>query len=192
MNGAALVRVDKSHKRRRGSRTSKWDASGQKRFVSVSHTDGSARGTYVRARSVNGGAVDDLSASGQKVTIEPGWRNSRLRVDDAVIDSFRRLGNDWNGQGSEVPNNHAVFCSHRALETFHSFGLLPVRIAPSAEGGVGFVFGRGIKVATVEYLNSGEAVAVTSDGAGNITAWELKATKSLRTAANRIREFLDA
>ena len=47
---------------------------------------------------------------------------------------------------------------------------------PSAEGGVALCFRNGGNFASLECLNTGEVIALTSDGKGNLNAWEPKGT----------------
>ena len=63
---------------------------------------------------------------------------------------------------------------------------------PSAEGGVGITFVAGDKYADIEFLNSEEILAVTSEGQERPTVWELPNTADIKQSLQRIYEFFRA
>lgn len=72
------------------------------------------------------------------------------------IGGFRLLEDDWNGYGSEKPNERALMMAEAVLKSLQGHNLEPSLIAPSAENGVAFSFSNGDKYAILECYNNGE------------------------------------
>lgn len=108
-----------------------------------------------------------------------------------TLESFLRLPVDWDGSGAQPPNQTAIAQSWRLLEILSEISFKPISVTPSREEGVTIAFQVGKKWAAIECSNGGEIVAVTSDGTGNPTVWEVPADKrSFRTALDTMRIFL--
>ncbi len=70
-------------------------------------------------------------------------------------------------------------------------GLVPARVVPSAENGVGIVFRSTSRYADLEFLNTGEISAALLDNEQPPETWEVPAEEEdLRVALERIREFI--
>jgi hypothetical protein len=63
-------------------------------------------------------------------------------------------------------------------------------VAPSVEGGVAIAWRRGRRNANVEFFNTGETLAATSDGSGNPRVWEIT-DEELAHALKEIREYIE-
>jgi len=108
------------------------------------------------------------------------------------IHEFKSLPIDWNGLGSEPPTYSASAQAAMVLFALASESLRPERVAPSADGGVGITLRRSGKFASIESLNSGEIVVLTSDGTGNPRAWEIDASDAgFRATAQTLREYFE-
>jgi hypothetical protein len=104
------------------------------------------------------------------------------------VDEMRWLQPDWNGYGSESPNEFARDLAKQILLSATNVAV-PNRVAPSAQGGVGICFYRDNKYADVEFLNTGEILATTSDGTGRPQVWEVKPSE-MKGALERIGQFI--
>ena len=99
---------------------------------------------------------------------------------------------DWNGLGSDPPTLDAIGRAISVLWALKSTWIQPDRVAASAEGGVAITFRRDRKFASIESLNSGEIVVLTSDGTGNPRAREIEASDdALRQTAQNLREYFE-
>lgn len=77
------------------------------------------------------------------------------------------------------------------LSTLADINLEPSNIDTSAEGGICISFRRGDRYGDVEFLNSGEVLAVTSLGGCDTRVWETDAgQQDLRRTVNLIRGFI--
>jgi hypothetical protein len=132
------------------------------------------------------------SSSGfyKQAPLIPERPSSMDKLFEDIID-FQTLPIDWNGHGSEAPNEIAVTLARNVLAELNSVGLAPERIAPSAEGGVAVCFRRGNRFASIECLNSGDTIGLISDGAGNPRAWDVGSdSRSITDAVKLIREHI--
>jgi hypothetical protein len=99
---------------------------------------------------------------------------------------------DWNGLGSNPPTFDAIGRAISVLWALKSRWIQPDRVTASAEGGVAITFRRDRKFASIESLNSGEIVVLTSDGTGNPGAREIEASDdALRRTAQDLREYFE-
>lgn len=88
------------------------------------------------------------------------------------LESLSDLAEDWDGHDAEPPNKTAFAGVRRVLELLRHLNFRPNRIAPSAEGGIMLSFFHGKRYGDIELFNTGEILAVTSDGSGAPTIWE--------------------
>lgn len=99
---------------------------------------------------------------------------------------------DWNGLGSDPPTFEAIGRAISVLWALKSMWIEPARLTASAEGGVAITFRRGRRFASIESLNSGELVLLTSDGTGNPRAREMEASDdALNRTAQDLREYFE-
>ena len=88
------------------------------------------------------------------------------------LGALRGLAPGWDTYDAEPPNDHALAGAETVLEAARGVGMIPAKLLPSAEGGVGIVFLAGGKQAHVECLNDGEIVFSTVNCSdGSIRAW---------------------
>jgi hypothetical protein len=86
----------------------------------------------------------------------------------------------------------AIAGALRVLLGMKSTWIRPERVAASAEGGVGIIYRRGGRFASIESLNSGEIIVLISDGTGNARAWEIDASReNLTSTTQTLREHLE-
>lgn len=81
------------------------------------------------------------------------------------LDRLRVLGDDYNGYGTAQPNGVAVFHAARITIDLHLAGLVPERVAPSAEGGVALVLfsSNRQRYAAIECFNAGDCGLLLHD-----------------------------
>lgn len=107
-----------------------------------------------------------------------------------TVEEMESLHQDWNGHGSEPPDQWAREMAESILLTSTNV-ITPNRVAPSAQGGIGICFYRDNKYADIECFNSGEILATTSDGSGRPDVWEVKPGE-IPEALKRIAAYISA
>jgi hypothetical protein len=101
------------------------------------------------------------------------------------------LQENWDSYGAEPPNSVALDWAHQCLNILQTMNFAPTKITPSVENGVGISFISDKKYADIECFNTGEILAVISDGQGNPTVWEVQRTnQGIKSALGEIRVFL--
>ena len=108
-----------------------------------------------------------------------------------TVENLSQLRKDWDSYGAEAPNTKATYWAKRVLLELRELGLAPDSILPSVEGGVGIAFRRSGNYADVECFNTGEILAIQSDGSGQPSAWEVGPGGITETLAI-IRAYLNA
>jgi hypothetical protein len=107
------------------------------------------------------------------------------------LEKMRSLRDDWNSYGAEAPNPRAIFYAQEILSSLMHRNLLPDRVNPSAENGITFSFRRGERYADIECFNSGEILAVTTDGNDEPEVWNVSLAKEeVHHTLERIRAAL--
>jgi hypothetical protein len=129
------------------------------------------------------------AAGVQTQTKQPSPAARRIAALWEDVEEMKSLQVDWNGYGSEAPNDFARDLAKQILLSAVRNAVVPNRVAPSAQGGVGICFYRGEKYADIECLNSGEILATLSDGTGRPEVWEVKPTESTG-ALERIGQYI--
>ncbi len=76
---------------------------------------------------------------------------------------YSRLSDDWNSYGAEKPSARTVDLTFRLLKKLRDELFLPVRLIPSAEGGIAVYFKADDRVSYLEYRNSGEVILAMYD-----------------------------
>ncbi len=112
-------------------------------------------------------------------------------VFDKKIRALSQLSKDWDSYGAEAPNGKATYWAGRVLSELRDLGLTPTSILPSVEGGIGITFRRDGKYADIECFNTGEILAIQSDGSGQPSAWEV-GPDALKETLAKIRAYLNA
>ena len=111
---------------------------------------------------------------------------------------YAALPQGWNGYRAVPPNKRALERARRALDQASMAGLLPERVVPDVEGGVGLEwFGCGVldggarrRLASTTCDNDGDLVAGIEDRvSGELETWELDEGE-LALTLQRFRDFL--
>lgn len=115
--------------------------------------------------------------------------NSRIADLINRVEEMAHLHSDWNGYNSEPPNKFARDMAETILLSAAKV-IVPNRVAPSAQGGVGICFYNGERYGDIECLNTGEILATISDGSGRPLVWDVKPSETGR-ALERIVEYVN-
>lgn len=110
------------------------------------------------------------------------------------LDSFRDLQRGWDSYGAEPPSEIALSNARRLLRVAWEFEEgAKIRLSPSVEGGVGVIFGGGVKkYADIECFNDGEILAITSEGTPEPSVWTVDASpEGFRATIEKISSFLN-
>jgi hypothetical protein len=95
-------------------------------------------------------------------------RVQRLEILIEETKGLSKLKENWDSYGATAPNDWAIGAALRFLISERATDLLPVRVMPSAEGGVALRFVFGEKRALVEFLNSSSFDVMLYDNAGKL------------------------
>jgi hypothetical protein len=107
------------------------------------------------------------------------------------LQELAHLSHNWDSYGAEPPNSLVIERALECLKNLQEINFSPTKITPSVENGIGISFVSGKKYADIEYFNTGEVLAVTSNGQGNPTVWEIDLNEQeLKSALDKIRDFL--
>jgi hypothetical protein len=135
---------------------------------------------------------DQLVSSSQKsryLELEQGLNVLR----DELV-NLRHLGPDWDSYGAPAPNAAAFAAADAALRTLRLMNVLPTRILPSADGGVGMLFTEGEQYAHIEFENSGDTWVLMRGPDSIPNTWKLRSADAdaLREAWERISAGLQS
>ena len=122
-------------------------------------------------------------------------RKSDVAAQLSSLGSFRNLHRGWDSYEAEPPSETALENAQRFIRfLMDSESSLPVRVAPSAEGGVTLVLSSGgSRYADIECFNDGEVLAIISEPAQEPTIWPVTLDEEdLGTVLAQITIFLDA
>lgn len=117
-------------------------------------------------------------------------RDLWFSVSEKKIRELSQLSNDWDSYGAEAPNGKATYWAWQILLELRGLGLAPSSVLPSVEGGVGITFRRDGKYADIECFNTGEILAIQSDGSGQPSAWEVE-PGAIKETLTTIRAYLN-
>lgn len=107
----------------------------------------------------------------------------------AVIDLVASDQVQWDD--AEQPTLLSVVWAKLALDELALMDFVPTKILASAEGGIGICFVAGSRYADIEFLNSNDILAVTSNGGGDPRVWEVSRTvEGLIRALGTIRDYI--
>lgn len=106
-----------------------------------------------------------------------------------VLQQLAELTSGWDGYGAEPPVATSICKAKQIIEALGVLSLAPSNIVASVEGGVAITFRRKDKYADIECLNSGEVLAVTSDGRNEPAVWEVE-PGGVNQTLERIREYI--
>ena len=86
---------------------------------------------------------------------------------------FADLPENWDTYGAPPPNSKSINNSLIVIRLLKNWGIVPTRIVPSSEGGIGVVFIRSARYADIEFLNNGDVLAATYVGDDEPRVWEV-------------------
>ena len=117
-----------------------------------------------------------------------------------LISTIKQLGQlekDWNSYDADPPNQRSIDNAIRFLEICKTADFLPLYAAPSADGGLGFVFmdlsGFDRKYSDVEFFNDGDILAIISSESSTSEVWRiLLGTQSAIETIEKIRTFKES
>jgi len=109
----------------------------------------------------------------------------------ARLKSLQRLEDDWNSYGAAAPNRKALYWGHSVLAALFRVNLVPAAISASSDDGVGITFRESNRRAAIECLNSGEVLAVISNGTFGPYVWNVPTDPmEIKRAVEEIKSFL--
>src|SRR5260370_42655951 len=100
--------------------------------------------------------------STQKHYSKPPSGVDRTTIDDS-LDAISLLPHGWDSYSAPAPSIVAVQNAKALVNEADRIGMLPIRVEPSAMGGVGVRFSKGDREAVVEFYNKGSAHALFAD-----------------------------
>ena len=104
------------------------------------------------------------------------------------LDQTAFLQENWNTYDSEPPNILARTITSKILNLLEEELLSPVRLSPSADGGIALSFVENKNRAIIEVYNSGEIAAATYADIGDPIVWDVENTSdSIKAAIHKIR-----
>ena len=86
----------------------------------------------------------------------------RTTIDDS-LDAISLLPHGWDSYSAPAPSIVAVQNAKALVNEADRFGMLPIRVEPSAMGGIGVRFSNGDREVVVEFYNLGSAHALFAD-----------------------------
>ncbi len=120
------------------------------------------------------------------LVVDPQWQAFAAKVE-----SLQSLEFDWNGQGSEPPNEISRGFAEKVLDGLEKIAFPPNQISPSAEGGVFIAFAKRHRYANIEAFNTGEALALVENADGTPDIWDVT-DENLETSLAKIRDYLNS
>jgi hypothetical protein len=103
----------------------------------------------------------------------------------AELNSFGNLTKGWNGYSAPPPTSVAINNAEALVIETNAGNTVPVRVEPSAMGGIGVTFAAGSREVVVEFYNNGTAHALFADN-----ATEEMDTRPIAPLASNYRGFL--
>lgn len=113
-------------------------------------------------------AMDEILRHGTQLLdryLEETGGADRATIDDS-LDAISLLPHGWDSYSAPAPSIVAVQNAKGLVNEADRFGMLPIRVEPSAMGGVGVRFSNGDREVVVEFYNKGSAHALF---AGDVT-----------------------
>ncbi len=112
---------------------------------------------------------------------------------DARLSHLTSFSHGWDGDEAEPPSGRSLELASKLLDLHADSGMFEPRVGASVEGGVAISFQRGDLYADIEFLNSGEVLAVTSDRITPPVVWQVSnSVDSMTEALRAIYEFFNS
>lgn len=102
------------------------------------------------------------------------------------------LPDDWDGQGTAAPNKMACFHASEVIYALNEINLVPTKLMPSADEGIGFYFSKKNKYGLIECYNDGEIIVVMSDRKGYRKVTQVENTAEIKDELETLRVFINA
>lgn len=158
---------------------------------SASRTRAETRDKGISAAAATGTASFKSASTDEPRVPVPTLALSRASELLKAIECLKSLPVGWSPHDSDPPNKVAINTSRTVVNALVDINIIPAKVVPSAEGGVGIVIERGDRYANVECFNDGDVTAGFTDFASSPTVEFVEMTKSgLQTLGSHIREFL--
>jgi hypothetical protein len=110
---------------------------------------------------------------------------------EQALKDMAKLMPNWNSYGAAPPSRETRDRAAETLVSLQRLSFLPTKVVPSSEGGVTIFFIREDRYADIEFLNTGEMLAVTYVGVAEPQVWAIE-NAELEAAIGRIRQHLAA
>jgi hypothetical protein len=109
------------------------------------------------------------------------------------IQSFQTLKTNWNGFGSECPNESSISSAISSIRILEHMAVVPIEVGPSAENGIGLAFSSGSKYGHIEFFNDGTACALVDNDGEDREVWEFDSSDTDRreSALRKICEYVN-
>ena len=137
------------------------------------------------------------SVAGETQAIRSGWVEWIALISEEFkpfyshLDRIALAAENWARPETECPNAEAVDNARALLARLQLNNLVPTRLLPVADGGIGIYFrADNGRYADFECPNSGKISVLTSDGQGRIDVREVVGFEGQTSAALAIKEFL--
>jgi hypothetical protein len=129
-------------------------------------------------------------------TLEASEETSELSLLRRRVKEIERLVDllpDWNSYGADPPSATAAEAAISAVRHLDDMELVPDRIVPSAEGGIGIAFRNGLKYADIEFFNNGEILALTANNGERIEIWPVgQGSEEIKHSLSKIRDYINS
>lgn len=109
------------------------------------------------------------------------------------FEELRKLEVGWDGYDAPTPSEGSIFKTSIILPNLMNFGVEPVRIMASAEGGTAIIFkGVDIRRALIEILNDGAITTLLYDMDGHafMFEWADTSEEEAQKSAEQILDWL--
>jgi len=109
------------------------------------------------------------------------------------LSKFASLPVGWNSYDAQPPGRNSIDAAHSFLGLLAGMPdvtMVPSRIAPIADGGVAVSFLKNDFRACIDYLESGEVVAVIARRGSESVVWDIEGREELEEAVRRIASAL--
>ncbi len=112
------------------------------------------------------------------------WQNNAIFEDmRRKLRELTRIHKGWDAYDADPPNEEVAVTGDHVLTHLEKAQLIPARLSPSTEGGIGLSFIRGVKRAELEIYNTGELAAVTYGPEDESFAWDLDNSEAAISAS---------
>lgn len=138
-------------------------------------------------------ALADSAAGAPAIRVIYGCPDPPSAAMDAKFARLRQLAPGWNGYDAAPPSALAIQLAQVFVRQLNQEAYTPNRVAPSAVGGVGITQRADRRSVYVEFYNSGQILALYSDGETEPIIENIEPTNSsFGRLIKKMREYLNA